>query len=267
MGIGAAIGGGISALGSLFGSSSSAKAAKQAAQAQLQATQIAAQTQRDALSTAKNALQPYMDLGQQGASQLGNRLTDLTSSIPVPTMTQSDLEATPGYQFTLGQGLKATQNSAAARGLGASGAAMKGAASYATGLSDSTYNERFNQAQTQFQDQQSNQTNAFNKLYATAGVGTQAAGALAGQSITAGQGIANTQMQGGAAQAAGINGAVQANAAGLTGASGAFSNALAQYMAGSTLKNLPGFGNGTSTIFGDAADKIKGLFSAAGGGY
>ena len=261
MGIGAAIGGGISALGSLFGSSSSASAAKKAAQAQVQSAQIAAQTQRDALSTAKNALQPYMDLGQQGATQLGSRLGDLTSSIPVPTMSQSDLEATPGYQFTLAQGLKATQNGAAARGLGASGAAMKGAASYATGLSDQTYNERFNQAQTQFQDQQSNQSNAFNRLYQTTGLGTSAAGALAGQSITTGQGIAATQTQAGAAQAAGTNAAAQATASGVTGVGSAFNNALSQYMTGSALKGLYG-GSGATGLTG----AIGGLKSALNGG-
>ena len=238
------IGGVVSAAGSLFGGNSSAKAAKQAAQAQVQSAQIAADTQTNFFNQAKNALQPYMDLGQQGASQLGNRLTELTGSIPVPTMTQSDLEATPGYQFTLSQGLKATQNSAAARGLGASGAAMKGAATYATGLSDSTYNERFNQAQTQFQDQVTNQTNNFNRLYQTAGIGTDAAGSLAGAALKTGQGIATSQTGAGNATAAGINGAAQAQAAGITGATSAFNNALSQYMNGKSANDATGIWGG-----------------------
>ena len=54
-------------------------------------------------------------------------------------MTQAELEATPGYQFTRNQGLKAVQNSAAARGLGSSGMAQRGAAEYATGLADTTW--------------------------------------------------------------------------------------------------------------------------------
>jgi hypothetical protein len=54
-------------------------------------------------------------------------------------MTQAELEATPGYQFTRNQGLKAVQNSAAARGLGSSGMAQRGAAEYATGLADQTW--------------------------------------------------------------------------------------------------------------------------------
>ena len=72
--------------------------------------------------------------------------TDNISSTPYDTTTnlsQSQLEATPGYQFTEAQGLKGVQNSAAARGLGVSGAALKGAATYSTGLADSTYQQQY----------------------------------------------------------------------------------------------------------------------------
>ena len=66
---------------------------------------------------------------------------------------QAELEATPGYKFARDQGLQAVQNSAAARGLGVSGAALKGAASYATGLADQTYGAQFTRAlQQQGQD-------------------------------------------------------------------------------------------------------------------
>jgi hypothetical protein len=40
-------------------------------------------------------------------------------------MTQAELEATPGYQFTRDQGLKAVQSAAASRGLGMSGASLR----------------------------------------------------------------------------------------------------------------------------------------------
>lgn len=52
--------------------------------------------------------------------------------------TQAELEKTPGYQFNLAQGLNAVQNSNAAKGLGLSGAGIRGAARYATGLADNT---------------------------------------------------------------------------------------------------------------------------------
>jgi hypothetical protein len=76
-----------------------------------------------------------------------------------PTM--KDLQNTPGYQWALDQGLKSTQNSYAARGLGSSGAAMKGAAEYAQGLASNTY-------QQQFQNYWANQNNMFNQYWSNA---------------------------------------------------------------------------------------------------
>lgn len=74
-----------------------------------------------------------------------------TVALP-PRMTQAELEQTPGYQFARSQGLQSVQNSAAARGLGVSGAAMKGAATFATGLADNTYQAQFAQQQQLFSD-------------------------------------------------------------------------------------------------------------------
>lgn len=89
----------------------------------------------------------------------------------------------PGYQFTLNQGLKATQNSAAARGLGSSGAALKGAASYATGLAQSNYNNYFNQLMgiTQLGENAAAQTGAY---------GTQTASSVGNNLIGAGNATA-----------------------------------------------------------------------------
>jgi hypothetical protein len=111
---------------------------------------------------------------------------------------QAFLEATPGYKFALSQGLKSVQNSAAARGLGTSGAALKGAAGFATGLADQTY-----------------QSNLLNPLMALSNLGENAAmqsGSL-GQS---GLANANALSIGGAnASAAGTVGSANALAGGL----------------------------------------------------
>lgn len=58
-----------------------------------------------------------------------------------PTLDQ--LQKTPGYQFTLDQGLKAAQNSYAGLGLAKSGAASKGAINYAEGLAGTTFQQQF----------------------------------------------------------------------------------------------------------------------------
>lgn len=57
---------------------------------------------------------------------------------------QAQLEQLPGYQFALSQGLKASTNMMTQRGLGLSGAAMRGAAEYATGLADQTFGDQWN---------------------------------------------------------------------------------------------------------------------------
>lgn len=165
----------LSAGASLFGSSSAAKSQEKAAQ-------IAAQTQMAMYNQTRSDLGPYRDLGNYAAGQLQNRLVDLTSPI---VMDQATLEKTPGYQFNLSQGLRAAQSSAAARGLGLSGAAIKGATDYATGLADSTYQNQFNNAVT-------NQTNAFNRLYQTSALGQSAASGTGSAALATGKEVGNT---------------------------------------------------------------------------
>lgn len=191
-------------------------------------------------------LSPYRDAGVNANNQLQAQLPFLTAPI---VMDQAALEKTPGYQFNLTQGLKAVQNSAAARGLGTSGAALKGASTFATGLADSTYQNQFNNANT-------NNTNTYNRLKGlvdtgetaaaqTSAFGTQAAltsgqSALAGatgqgnalMSAASGTGAAYTGV--GNAQAQGYTniGNAQATASNATGgAISGFANNVAGYAA------------------------------------
>jgi hypothetical protein len=54
---------------------------------------------------------------------------------------QQTLAATPGYQFTLAQGLQGVNNSAAARGMLKSGNTLQALTQYASGLADNTYQQ------------------------------------------------------------------------------------------------------------------------------
>ena len=141
-------------------------------------------------------LQPYMAEGANANTTLNAQLPGLTAPI---NMNETMLQQTPGYQFNLTQGLKSVQNSAAARGLGVSGAALKGAASYATGLADSTYQNQFNNAQT-------NRTTAYNMLSGQQNLGESAAAGVGAAGIQTGQGVASNQIgAGNAAAAAALN--------------------------------------------------------------
>jgi len=189
----------------VIGGISTAYAANKAASAQTAAAQQASNTALGMYNTTRGDLSPYRQIGQTASDQLTSRIGELTSPI---TMDQATLEKTPGYQFNLTQGQRAVTNSAAARGLGSSGAALKGAATFATGLADSTYQNQFNNAQT-------NQANAYNRLKALVDTGENASA----QTGTAGTAAANTaagaQIGAGNAQAAADNkiGASIANSA------------------------------------------------------
>ena len=242
--IGAAAGGIAQAAGSVAAASIQADATKAAAKLATDSANRSADMVQGRYNTTRGDFEPYRTLGGQATNMLSERLPDLTGTdsfylqsmrdeMPlVPgEMTQANLEATPGYQFTLSQGLKATQNAAAARGLGVSGAALKGAATFATGLSDQTYAQRFAQqqalfgnqqtrfgnVQTQFTDDQGLRANAFNRLAGVTSIGqasaaqvgafgAQAANA-AGGFLTSGASAAGAGLiAGGNAAAGGING-------------------------------------------------------------
>lgn len=181
---------------SVIGSAVGAISSQNAANAQKKAALAAQKTIMDMFNTSRGELQPFVDAGS-GALPM---LEGLLGYGPKGAAgMQSTLESLPGYQFTLGQGLRSTQNSYAARGLGTSGAALKGAAGYATGLANSTYGT--------YADQ----------LLRTAGIGAGSAASLAGAAGQAGGNIANAQIGYGNAQAGGAIGVGNAISGGLNG--------------------------------------------------
>lgn len=119
--------------------------------------------------------------------------------------TQAGLEATPGYQFTLNQGLKAVSNSNAARGLGVSGAALRGAADYSTGLADSTYNQQFSNYLTQ-------QDAITNRLMGLTNIGQSSAANVGSAATNTGSSLGSNAI--GAGNASGAASMATANAVG-----------------------------------------------------
>lgn len=183
--LGSAVIGGIS---TMFGASKAAKA-------QTNAAALAAQTQMNMYNQTRSDLAPYRDLGTRQAAELERRMPELTSDINLDEELQKNSTVQQAYDFTRTQGLKAAQNSAAARGLGVSGAALKGATAFATGLADNTYQNLFNMENT-------NRTNAYNRLKGLVDTGAAAAGATGTAGIAAAKGAADAQIGAGNAQGA-----------------------------------------------------------------
>jgi hypothetical protein len=224
----------------LFGSSNAADAQREAAAASAAAQREAADksiaAQREMFDIGRADLAPY----REGGVAAQNRLTTLlgiggdTTAADYGKYSKdfgmSDFTTDPGYQFRLEQGMKALNASAAARGMGVSGANIKGATEYGQNLGSQEYQNAFNR----YQANRTAQLAPLQSLYAggqAAAAGSAAqAGALGsnlGQTYTGlGQGIAQAGVAAGNAQASGyLN---QANAV---------TNALNQGMSSYTMNN------------------------------
>ncbi len=192
----------------VIGAGASIYGANKAADAQTQAADNAANTQLDMYNTTRGDLLPYNQAGQQALNSLKGAnyytqdipITDPSNILADPNSIQSK-----AYDFTKTQGLKAVQNSAAARGLGSSGAALKGAASFATGLADNTYQNLWGMSKDVFNMGNINNTNAFNRLQTIVSGGQNAAAQTGTAGASAATGASNAQIGAGNAQAAGWN--------------------------------------------------------------
>lgn len=223
---------GIGAAGSLAAGSLSAGAAKSAASAQVAAANQASATTLGMFNATQANLQPYIQTGNaaQFTQNVGLGIAGYGQDAGLPGWgygsltapfqpTQAQLAQTPGYQFTLGQGEQAVQNSFAAQGLGSSGAALKGAANYAEGLASTTY-------QQQFQNYWNQIGNVYNELGGQSTIGANAAGGLATQSTANAANLAGLTTGAGAASAAGTVGATNALTSGLSGLTNSASSGL-----------------------------------------
>ena len=240
------MGGIISGIGSIIGGNQAASAAKAASDQQMRQYYITRQDLTPFRDTGAAALPNLLSLAQSGPNAGGTDYLSAANAIAPGQFTQAELEATPGYQFTRDQGLKSVQSAAAARGLGVSGASLKGAADYATGLADKTYLDQFNVAQQRFQNQinlnqaqQGNIGNQFQRLYNTANLGQTAATST---------GQIGAQLAGNAGQFLTASGALQA--AGTQGLASGLGNALNQglgyYLGGGTAGYGGGGGGGSN---------------------
>lgn len=228
MGLAAAVvgAGALGAVGSIVSGGMQAGAAEHGADLQYQASKEAAAR-----------LQPFADVGQKAIPTIYGLLgiPGADGGLPSTTQMQSFLENTPGYQFTRQQGLEATQNGFAGAGLARSGAAMKGAAQFTTGLANLTYQQTL-----------ANYTN----LLANS------------QSAAAGQGGA---LIGGAnAAAAGLIGSANAWSGGIQGATSNIGNAAINYAALQKLQPTGGIGN--SNPWGTSVGQTSGSLAPIAAG-
>ncbi len=112
-------------------------------------------------------LNPYLTAGSTGVQ----KLVDYATTRPAFSFNPSDLENDPGYQFQLGQGTAAVNNSASARGLLQSGNTLQDLTKFGQGLAGTYYNDAFNRALQTFN---TNQNSTLANLSTLANIGQTA---------------------------------------------------------------------------------------------
>lgn len=190
-----------------MGWNSAAKAQAQANQQAMLINAIQAGQAQNAIQQGKEAAvaqyQPYSQFGQEATNQLAVLMglrpgAGSGSLMQQPTLAQ--LQMDPSYKFREEQGMKALQQSAAARGGLLSGSTLKGIQQYGQGLASEEYGNAYNRFMQNRANQMSLLQNASQTGFGAAqGIGNASVGAgtnLAanyqnlGQNV--GQGLVNT---------------------------------------------------------------------------
>ena len=179
------------------------------ANASSRASRAQQQAQREANAAQERMFNRQVEL-QEPFRQAGvNALPELVEASRYTPFGMEQFEASPGYGFRLKEGLRALENSAAARGGLLSGNAMRGITRYGQGLASDEFDRAFNRYQAE-------RAARLNPLQSLAGMAQSSANTLTGAAGQYGQNLAQGAATMGNIRASGYVG--QANA--LTGALG-----------------------------------------------
>lgn len=175
-------------LGGYMQSSAAKKAGDQLAAAGAESNAL----QRDIFNTIRSDYAPYREAGVDALTQIKALLSD-----------PSAITRQPDYQFGLGQGMNALQNSATARGMNYSGAQAKALQRFGQDYAGSKLNE------------------SYNRLASIAGIGQQATGATSNAGMNYGNSVGNT-----------LQGMGNARGASTVGSANAWGNAFGNILNG-----------------------------------
>lgn len=233
----------IGAAGSMLAGSQQSSAANSAAQLQHQDQAAALAEQQREFGITQGNLAPFLKAGTSAVNTLSGLISTPGEGLLAPftgkfqAPTAEEARATPGYEFQLGQGENAIQNSAAAQGGLLSTGALKTLNQFGQGLADTTYSQTYNRAFNEYlqgyNQFQNNQANEFNRLAAASGMGQTTATTLGQLGQQSASNIANINLTGGAQQAGSLlyGGAARASGyAGLANALGGGANNIGQLL-------------------------------------
>lgn len=235
-------------VGGIAGSVISSQGAQSAAQTQADAANNATQTQLGMFQQTQQNLAPYMASGKNALGALNTQMgigADGSFNPNAPLMKPfsfSDYQKSPGYDFKMGQGIDAVQNSAAARGGIGGGNTLRALTQFGQGLANTDYQQAYDNYVQQQQQRYGMLSNA-------AGSGQNAAAGLGAIGTQVGGQIGSNMIGAGNARAAGQVGAANAWGGGLNSLSQmAFLNSGGGFMP----NNAAGYGGSTAGWFNNA---------------
>ena len=161
--------------------------------------------------------QQYTQVANQGGGQLNNPFDTYLKSKGLANG-QFDIN-NPAYKFQLQQGQRALDSSAAARGMGYSGAQMKAAQQFGQGLASQEYDKQYGRASQEFGDY-------FNRVAGLSQGGQQAANTLGSQGSNYAQNAGNTYANLSNAQTGILGQQANARASGYAARANALGNTL-----------------------------------------
>jgi hypothetical protein len=179
----------------------SAYGANKASKAQLQGAREGAAAEREMFERQVQLQEPFRQVGV-------NALPDLVAASQYDPFTLAKFQADPGYAFRMKEGLRAVENSAAARGGLLSGNAMRGITRFGQGLASEEFDRAFNRYQAGF-------ASKLNPLQALAGVGQTSSNTLSNAAGQLGSSLSNLAVGAGNARASAYAGTANALASGI----------------------------------------------------
>ena len=185
---------GATLVGGYLSSQGAQSAADTAAGASTQASNASIAEQRRQFDINQANQQPFLTAGTGAVNRLGAGVgAGGEFGATTPFNFQYD-KNDPAFTFSFDQGMRGINASLAAKGLGGSGAGIKGAAGFAENLANSYYNDAFNRYVTGFNANTGERNQLYNRLAGVAGTGQTSANQIGAQGANMASNIGNAYM-------------------------------------------------------------------------
>jgi len=190
----------VNSVADVFGfgpASKQASAVKEAAGTSAEASRYATDLQKAMFDKQIELQQPWLQAGTNALAKMQGGEYALPEAFKYdPNSMYQD----PGYAFRMSEGMNALNRSMAARGLGVSGANVKGALKYGQNLGSQEFGAAYGRAMDEYNSRLNRANTGYNRLASMAGVGQTATSNLGNASNTYGTNVGNLAMSNAATQ-------------------------------------------------------------------